>query len=38
MPPRFSPLDIGPDFVLGLWRDADDVEHVRMYDLVKSGR
>ena len=36
--PRFQPLDIGPDYVLGLWRDADDVEHVRMYELVKSER
>ncbi|MCH7476079.1 MAG: hypothetical protein IIA27_15625 [Gemmatimonadetes bacterium] len=36
LPPRFKPLDIGPDYVLGLWRDADDVEHVRMYELVKS--
>ena len=35
LPPRFQPLDIGPDYVLGLWRDADDVEHVRMYELVK---
>jgi len=35
LPPRFKPLDIGPDYVLGLWRDADDVERVRMYDLVK---
>jgi hypothetical protein len=35
MPLRFSPLDIGSDYVLGLWRDADDVEHVRMYELVK---
>ncbi len=34
-PPRFEPHDIGPDYVLGLWRDADDVEHVRMYELVK---
>ena len=35
-PVAFSPLDIGPDYVLGLWRDADDVEHVRMYELIKS--
>ncbi len=35
LPPRFQPLDIGPDYILGLWRDADDVEHVRMYQLVK---
>ncbi len=35
LPPRFQPLDIGSDYVLGVWRDADDVEHVRMYALVK---
>ncbi len=35
LPPRFQPLDIGPDYILGLWRDADDVEHVRLYGLVK---
>ncbi len=34
-PPRFEPHDIGPDYVLGVWRDVDDVEHVRMYELVK---
>ena len=34
-PPRFSPRDIGPDYVLGVWRDADDVEHVQLYDLIK---
>ncbi len=31
----FRPLEIGTDYVLGVWRDADDVEHVRMYELVK---
>jgi len=35
LPPRFQPLDIGPDYILGLWRDADDVEQVRLYGLVK---
>jgi hypothetical protein len=35
LPGSFSPLDIGADYVLGLWRDEDDVEHVRMYELVK---
>ena len=35
LPPRFQPLDIGSDYILGLWRDADDVEHVRMYELIK---
>ncbi len=34
-PPRFEPHDIGSDYVLGVWRDADDVEHVMMYELVK---
>jgi hypothetical protein len=36
--PRFQPLDIGSDYMLGLWRDADDVEQVRMYGLLKSRR
>ncbi len=38
LPPHLEPLDIGPDYVLGLWRDADDVEHVRLYELVKPGQ
>lgn len=37
MPARFTPHDIGPNFVLGVWRDADDVEHVRLYNLIKPG-
>jgi hypothetical protein len=37
MPPRFRPMDIGSEYVLGLWRDADDVEHVRLYRLTKPG-
>ncbi len=35
MPERFTPHDIGEDYVLGVWRDMDDVEHVRMYELLK---
>ena len=35
-PPRFEPHDIGPDYVLGVWRDAADVEHVQLYELIKS--
>lgn len=35
-PARFHPFDIGSNYVLGLWRDVDDTEHVRMYDLVKQ--
>lgn len=35
MPPRFQLMEAGEDYVLGLWRDANDVEYVRMYGLVK---
>ena len=34
----FTPYHIGADFMLGRWRDADDVEHVRLYDLTKPGQ
>ncbi len=27
---------IGPDFVLGVWRDELDVEYVRLYELIKN--
>jgi hypothetical protein len=33
--PRFTIHQIGPDFVLGSWRDEIDVEHVRLYELIK---
>ena len=29
--------NIGPDYVLGVHRDEDDVEHVRLYELVKPA-
>ncbi len=35
IPADFTPLDIGSDHVTGVWRDADDVEHVRVYRLIK---
>ncbi|HEX7051633.1 MAG TPA: hypothetical protein VF188_15620 [Longimicrobiales bacterium] len=35
MPPRFTVHEIGEDYVLGSWQDEFDVEHVRMYALVK---
>lgn len=35
MPPRFIPLEIGADYVLGRSRDADDVPHAVMYRLKK---
>ena len=37
MPERFRLFQIGDDFVLGRWLDADDVEHVRMYPIIKPG-
>jgi hypothetical protein len=33
--PQNTPLDIGSDHVAGVWRDDDDVEHVRLYTLTK---
>ncbi len=35
-PAGFRPTDIGADYVLGTWLDELDVEHVQMYELVKS--
>jgi hypothetical protein len=35
MPPRFQLLEAGEDYVLGIWRDGNDVEYVREYGLVK---
>ncbi len=34
-PVVFEPMHIGDDFVLGEWRDEFDVEHVRLYRLIK---
>ncbi|MEW5927216.1 MAG: 6-bladed beta-propeller [Gemmatimonadota bacterium] len=36
-PARFRVFDVGTDYVLGVWRDDMDVEHVRMYSLEKPG-
>jgi hypothetical protein len=35
-PPRFRIFQIGSGFVLGRWSDELDVEHVRMYRLLKE--
>ena len=35
--PRFRPLHIGRELVLGVWRDELDVERVRLYRLLKSS-
>lgn len=37
LPPRFTATQIGEDFMLGVWKDEDDVEHVRSYRLVARG-
>jgi hypothetical protein len=37
MPERFRASAIGHGLVAGVWRDADDVEHVRIYRLQRSG-
>jgi hypothetical protein len=35
LPANFTPGDIGNDYIAGVARDADDVEMVRVYKLVK---
>src|ERR1041384_3518643 len=35
MPARLKPTSIGADVVLGVWRDADEVQHVRSYPIRK---
>ncbi|HUF69780.1 MAG TPA: hypothetical protein VMM79_14145 [Longimicrobiales bacterium] len=30
-------LELGDDYLLGLWLDELDIEHVRMYDIVKAN-
>jgi len=35
MPDRFTPLWLGRDAVAGVWKDADDIEHVRVYPVRK---
>jgi hypothetical protein len=34
-PGNFLVFEIGADYVLGVWRDEFDVEHVRQYALIK---
>ncbi len=36
MPERFRPTSIGSDWVVGIWQDDDDVEHVRVYELTRG--
>ena len=35
LPARFTPVEIGPDYVAGLARDEDEIEQVRVYRLQK---
>jgi hypothetical protein len=35
MPQGFRPTDIGRDYILGIWRNEDDVPFVRVYRLAK---
>jgi len=37
VPAGVSVLQIGTDYVIGRWRDDLDVEHVRVYGIVKGG-
>ena len=37
LPPRFDVHEIGDDWVLGVWRDSLDVEHVQLYRLRKPA-
>ena len=34
-PAGFRAHDIGEDYVLGVWEDPDEVEHVQLYELIK---
>jgi hypothetical protein len=34
-PARFGVSEIGDDYMAGVWRDADDIEHARVYELRK---
>ncbi len=35
-PSRFTVYEIGSDFVLGRWADDFDVEHIQVYELIRS--
>ncbi len=35
-PPRFTAYEVGPDWILGVWRDELDISYVRIYSV--SGR
>ncbi len=35
-PPGFRPTDIGSDYLLGMWEDEFEVEHVQLYELTRG--
>jgi hypothetical protein len=37
LPVGFTPFEIGGDYVLGVWRDDVDLEHARMYRIIKDS-
>ncbi len=37
LPVRFRLLDIGDDFILGVYRDDSDVEYVQLYALARGA-
>ena len=37
LPARFEPHDIGPDYVLGGYRDELEIDFIRLYDLVRPS-
>lgn len=36
LPNDFRLIEVGRDYVLGVWSDEDNVKHVRMYRLIRS--
>ena len=38
LPERFNPVEIGPDYILGVGWDEMNVEYVRMYGLERPRR
>ncbi len=37
LPAGFALSEVGHDYMLGVWKDDDGLEHVRMYGIVKGG-
>lgn len=35
-PARVRPLQVGPDFLVGMWRDPDDVPHLRVWRIGRQ--